>query len=359
MEHVNAGMFVSMGLALVVLGCPEDDGLDDDDSSEQQQSELRAPADLEGLVVEGSYQLRWIDSNAGDSHWQILRRAAEAEDFEELAVQGETLYLDERFDPTAPPVYRVCAVDGARGGECADLDSSVRYWTYIRIIGYDSLWGDDGPTRQEIISWHLTWDLTEKAPDADNFNLLLMGDWYGDEGSIWAHAGAGGNEIVEVDEINTGDVQDYRDFFDWAVAVHPGQHYVVSYWSHGGGSAVNIDAAIGYDDTDADSLDTEETGEILRYLADISGQQVELFSACACLTQMVENAYALRDAVRYFVAGETVVGCGCDALDVFWDDPDQTARPPLHSFVVTAGNIVVVVGSCVVVVTDGNIVVSS
>lgn len=311
-----------------LLGCPADVIEGDDDSAEQQPVELRAPVDLEGLVVDASYQLRWTDSNSGAADWEISSRAAGEDAFEPLAELGavETGYLDEQYEASAAPVYRVCPVDGERVGDCAELDSTVRYWTYIRIIGYDSLWGSEGPTRDELIGWHLTWDMTQKAAAADNFNLLLMGDWYGDEGSIWAHAGEAGNEILEVDEINTGEVQHYRDFFDWAVAEFPGQHYVVSYWSHGGGSAVNVDAAIGYDDTDADSLDPEETGDALRYLADLTGRQVEVFSVCACLTQMVENAYALRDAVRYFVAGETVVGCGCDALDVFWDQPDQTAR---------------------------------
>ena len=314
--------------ALTLLGCPDDDTGDDDDSAAQQPVELRAPVDLEGLFVEDGYQLRWTDSNAGASSWQILNRGSMAETFVEIGqVEPDTTsFVDAGYAADVEPVYQVCAVDGERTGECAELDSTQRYWTYIRIIGYDSLWGDSGPTREELIGWHLTWDMTQKAATADNFNLLLMGDWYGDEGSIWAHASPSGNEIVEVDEINTGDVDDYRAFFDWVVDGYPGQHYVVSYWSHGGGSAVNVDTAIGYDDTDADSLDPEETGEALRYLADLTGRQVEVFSACACLTQMVENAYALRDAVRYFVAGETVVGCGCDTLDVFWDQPDQSAR---------------------------------
>jgi len=327
MGHEKVLLVLWAALVAALWGCPEDDPGDDDSASEQPV-ELRAPVDLEGLYVDDDYQLRWTDSNSGASGWQVLNRGAGADTFVEIGrvVAGTTAYLDTEYDADVEPVYQVCAVDGDRSGECAELDSTVRYWTYIRIIGYDSLWGDEGPTREQLIGWHLTWDMTEKAASADNFNLLLLGDWYGDEGSIWAHASATGNEIVEVDEINTGDVDDYRAFFDWAVDGYPGQHYVVSYWSHGGGSAVNLDTAIGYDDTDADSLDPEETGEALRYLADLTGRQVEVFSACACLTQMVENAYALRDAVRYFVAGETVVGCGCDALDVFWEEPDQSAR---------------------------------
>jgi len=313
--------------ATLSLGCPGDEVTDDDDSSTGELPALLAPIDLEGLIVEGGYQLRWTDTNDGAAGHRVESRGPQDAEFTALEdlEPGSSSYLDGAFAPQNRPVYRVWAVDGDRQEESAELDSTLRYWTYARLIGYDALWGDSGPTRQELLSGHVTWDLQQKASSADNFHLLLFGDWYGDEGSVYVYAGPDGTEITDHDEPNTGDEITYRDFFDWMVANYPAQHYVISYWSHGGGSA-RSDRDIGYDYTDDDSLDPEETGRMLAYLADISGRPVEVFSVCACLTQMVENAYALKDAVRYFVAGESVVGCGCDVLDVFWDQPDQTPR---------------------------------
>ena len=310
----------------VLLGCPEDE-VADDDSATGELPALAAPANLEGLIVEGGYQLRWTDTNDGAAGFRVESCGPEGTAFAILEELGPDVscFLDGTFDPATRPVYRVTAVDGDRQSDPAELDSALRYWTYARLIGYDALWGDSGPTRQELISGHVTWDLQQKASAADNFHLLLLGDWYGDEGSIYVHAGPDGTEIVEQHELNTGDEHTYRDFFDWMVASYPAQHYVISYWSHGGGSA-RSDRDIGYDYTDDDSLEPEEMGGMLDHLADLTDRPVEVFSVCACLTQMVENAYALKDSVRYFVAGESVVGCGCDVLDVFWDQPDQTPR---------------------------------
>jgi len=317
--------FLLLGcLAALLLGCPEEEM--DDDSAVEELPALVAPGDLEGLIVEEGYQLRWTDTNDGVAGYRVEGKGPQDSAFAPLDEldPGTQSFLDGAFDPGSRPVYRVLAVDGERQSDPAELDSELRYWTYARLIGYDALWGDAGPTRQELISGHVTWDLQQKASAADNFHLLLLGDWYGDEGSVYVHAVAGGSEILEQDELNMGDERTYRDFFDWMVASYPAQHYVISYWSHGGGSA-RSDRDIGYDYTDDDSLDPEETGGMLAYLAEITGQPVEVFSVCACLTQMVENAYALKDAVRYFVAGESVVGCGCDVLDVMWDAPDQSA----------------------------------
>ncbi len=314
-----------LALLAGIVGCPAET----DDDTAEEIGPLNDPSGFEGLIVDEGYQLRWADGNEVEVSHELQRRLPDQDDFQPLAAvePGSTSHLDEDFDADAPPLYRVRATQGERVSEWAELDASVPYWTYMRLIGYDSLWGDEGPTRQELVSWHLTYDMTEKAADAPNIEFLLLGDWYGDEGSIYAHTGPDGAEFVELDELNTGDVATYEAFFDWAVANHPGQHYVVSYWSHGGGSAMARGSRdIGYDDTDDDSLDPEEMGASLRYLAGLAGDQVDVFSVCACLTQMVENAYALRDAVRFFVAGESVVGCGCDVLDVFWDDPDQTPR---------------------------------
>jgi hypothetical protein len=64
---------------------------------------------------------------------------------------------------------------------------------------------------------------------------------------------------------------------------------------------------------------------VLDYLSLKVKRKVEVFFVCACLQQMVENAYALRASVRYVVAGESSVGCGCDILSVLKDNLDKDA----------------------------------
>ncbi len=331
-DHIplSAVLAVTVLSLVLVPGCPTQPSDDDD-----EPGPLVAPAGLTGLVIDGGYRLRWGDTNGDEDGYRVERRAGAESEFAALGeLDADAVELvDGAFDAAQEYVYRVVAVRGEARSDPAELDSTVPYWTYVRCIGYDALWGDSGPDMAELIAGHITWDMESRGGSNANISLLLLGDSYGDEGSIYAHVGANGTEFLERDELNMGDVQTYRDFFDWAVANHPGQHYVVSYWSHGSGSAFKggdggdrVPKSIGFDATDDDELDPEETAEALAHLAELAGNEVQVFSVCACLTQMVENAYALRDAVLYFVAGETSVGCGCDVLDVLYDQPDQTPR---------------------------------
>jgi hypothetical protein len=287
------------------------------------------PQDFFGLATADGYRLSWHDPVA-DEDWYVLERITGTGAAEQVSIidRSASSYTDPDFSETDPPAYRLCSVGAGVTGGCVTCDASLPTWTYIRIIGYDALWGQDEPTRSDVLS-HLS---SMSRSRRDNLNLVLLGDWYGDEGSLWGNITSFSYETIDQDELNMGDPQTYRDFFDWVVANHPGQRYAVSYWSHGSGAiaksagATAAAKAIGFDSTDEDQLDPDETAEVMRYLAEATGRPVEVFFACTCLTGMVENAYALRDSVRYLVAGESVVGCGCDVLEVLDDALDRSAR---------------------------------
>lgn len=319
-------IFGMMAILLTFCGCPDD--MDDDVADDDDGVQLLAPVELTGFVTEDGYRLRWTDTNEQETGYLLEAMDAGAADYTVIAELGADAveYVDPAHAAEFSRQYRLSAIAGEHIGDPALLDSTVPYWTYIRIIVYDNYWGDSGPTLDELVSGHIDYDMAQDGGANENLNLVLLGDALGPEGSIYAVVKPGNInvEIIEKDELNMGDVQSYRDFIDWVLANYPGQRYVVSYWSHGSGSAYKDDKSIGFDHNDDDELGADETGEVMAYLAEQSGHPVEIFSVCACLTQMVENAYPLRDDVRYLVAGETSVGCGCDVLDVLRPHADWT-----------------------------------
>ena len=281
---------------------------------------LSAPGDILGLFVNAGYRLSWTDTNDGEEHYLVERAPTAQGPFQQITRLDANVasYIDTGFPASGRPVYRVWAEAAGQPGPPATCDSGVKAWTYIRVVGYDALWGSKGPTMASLKEGHLQYDL-EGVADRRNINLVLLGDAYGADGSIYAHVGEQGTTVVSKPEVNTGDPETYRQLFDWVVHNHPGQRYALSYWSHGSGSAV------GLDDTSNDQLTTEEMAAVLDHLVSRAGRKVEVLFVCACLQQMVENGYALRESVRYMVAGESTVGCGCDVLSVLKDNLERGA----------------------------------
>jgi hypothetical protein len=286
------------------------------DGSCASQTTLHAPDDFHGMVVGGSYQLRWVDTNVEEERYLLERRGADDTTFTVLAelAPDTTEFLDTGFAGAAGFVYRLAAAAEEQQGEPALCNSAHKLWTYIRIVDYDDLWGSEGPTMDELVTGHVTYGLELAAGD-DNLDLVLLGDSYGNEGAIYAHAQKGGSDIIPQPELDMGSVATYRDFFDWVIAEHPGQRYVIDYWGHGGGVSLPS-GTLGYDKTaGGGGLNSDQVAEMLGYLAEQSGARIGIFYLCTCLNQMFENAYAWRNAVEYVVAGETTVGCAYQPID--------------------------------------------
>ncbi len=296
---------------------------------------LNAPTEFEGMIVSSGYSLKWTDNSNNESGFKIERKLKSDLTYSDLKIlpQNANCYIDNTYSNSNIYEYRICSYNDDTISDYVSLSSDLKLWTYIKIVCYDALWGSPpGPNMDDnIIGAHLNNDMVPKLANSQNINGVLLGDSYGDtEGIIYASVDSinGTSIVTHKPEANMGDVQTYKDFFDWVVQNFPAQKYVVSYWSHGGGSYMKqqIDRAIGYDYYPDDELDTEEMGQIFDYLKSITGKDTDVFSVCACLTQMIENVYALKDSVKYFVAGESVVGCGTDLLDTLYNHPELTSE---------------------------------
>jgi hypothetical protein len=110
-----------------------------------------------------------------------------------------------------------------------------------------------------------------------------------------------------VEDMGTVDMGDWRQlvaFGRWAKQNYPANKYMLVVWNHGDGWLENRPAAtdnkgISYDEETGNHLTTPELAAALR---DIGG--VDVYGSDACLMQMAEVVYELKDHARFIVGSE-------------------------------------------------------
>ncbi len=136
--------------------------------------------------------------------------------------------------------------------------------------------------------------------------------------------------IQELGEIDMAAPESLLDFITWAARNYPAERYALIMWNHGTGwkeispqimasydtietdrrrnvpdsisAALNsISYNISYDDTSASSMDIPSLGATMAKVPGILGQPLDLLGFDACLMQMLEVAYEVRDYARYQV----------------------------------------------------------
>ena len=135
--------------------------------------------------------------------------------------------------------------------------------------------------------------------------------------------------IETFSETNTGDPQILYSFVKWAVDNYPADRYALILWNHGSGwwedaksravvssgkkprqplfrhAFPQAHRSICYDDTSGgDALDNRELRIVLVGICTLLGRKIDLLGMDACLMNMVEVAYQLRESVNVIVGSE-------------------------------------------------------
>lgn len=134
--------------------------------------------------------------------------------------------------------------------------------------------------------------------------------------------------VASFGDTNTGDPQVLFDFVNWATQNYPADRHALILWNHGSGwweeeekgraagpgkkrrhlfrhNIPQEHRSICYDDTsDGDALDNRELKVVLTAIGALLGKKIDLLGMDACLMNMVEVAYQLRDSVNYIVGSE-------------------------------------------------------
>ena len=109
--------------------------------------------------------------------------------------------------------------------------------------------------------------------------------------------------VAELGKVDMGDYKHLAEFANWAKTTYPAKRYMLIVWNHGAGwiKSRPMDAAkgISYDDETGNHITTPQFGMAMKAIG-----KVDVIGTDACLMQMPEVNYEIKDHVDYIVASE-------------------------------------------------------
>ena len=109
--------------------------------------------------------------------------------------------------------------------------------------------------------------------------------------------------VAEMGKVDMGDYKNVIDFVNWSKATYPAKKYMLIIRNHGSGWDKSVrsamDRGISYDDETNHHITTPQMGLILK---GVGG--VDVYGSDACLMQMPEVVYEIKDFVPYVVGSE-------------------------------------------------------
>ncbi len=111
--------------------------------------------------------------------------------------------------------------------------------------------------------------------------------------------------VQDMGSANMGDARELLDFITWTKERYPAKRYALIMWNHGSGwikgNPTNYGKGISYDDETGNNIDTPQLGKVLA-----AAGGVDLLASDACLMQMAEVAYEVKDSASFMAGSEEV-----------------------------------------------------
>ncbi|MDA8126538.1 MAG: clostripain-related cysteine peptidase [Deltaproteobacteria bacterium] len=211
-----------------------------------------------------------------------------------------------------------------RGDRADQQTTGQAKWTFLVYMAGDN--NLDGAALRDIAEM-------AKAGSTKDVHILVQLDRIEDQKTRRFRITQGGGfkkDCIETfGDTNTGDPQVLYSFCQWAIANYPADRYALILWNHGSGwweeaksraagpvgrrlhrqlfrhTFPQAHRSICYDDTSGgDALDNRELRVVLAGICTLLGRKIDLLGMDACLMNMVEVAYQLRDSVQVIVGSE-------------------------------------------------------
>jgi len=114
----------------------------------------------------------------------------------------------------------------------------------------------------------------------------------------------GSKLIQDLGMIDQGDYRNLSAFGKWAKQAYPAKKYMLIVSNHGSGWEKGVKRAIenkgiSYDEQSGNHINTPQLGQALKEIG-----KVDVFGTDACLMQMAEVVYEIKDSVDYIVGSE-------------------------------------------------------
>ena len=169
------------------------------------------------------------------------------------------------------------------------------------------------------------------------------GDWKGTRRYLMEKDGDTGkisSKVLEdLGKVDMGDYKNLAAFGKWAKSAYPAKKYMLIVWSHGTGwdkgLKAGISKGISYDDATLHHINTPQLGLALKEIG-----RLDIYGSDACLMQMAEVAYEIKDSVDYIVGSEETEPDDGYTYDTFLGllaakpdmAPDELARAAVESY---------------------------
>jgi len=108
--------------------------------------------------------------------------------------------------------------------------------------------------------------------------------------------------LADLGKVDMGDYKHLVDFATWGKTNYPAKRYMLIVWNHGAGwikSQALGEKGISYDDETGNHITTPQFGMAMKAIG-----KVDVIGTDACLMQMPEVNYEIKDYVDYIVASE-------------------------------------------------------
>ena len=110
--------------------------------------------------------------------------------------------------------------------------------------------------------------------------------------------------LADMGTVDMGDYNQLAEFGKWVKANYPAKRYMLVGWNHGSGWEKSLDLfptvkGISYDDESGNHISTPQLAQAIREMGG-----VDIYASDACLMQMAEVAYELKDTAKLTVGSE-------------------------------------------------------
>ena len=109
--------------------------------------------------------------------------------------------------------------------------------------------------------------------------------------------------LADLGDKDMGAYQSVIDFAKWAKTAYPAKRYMLIFWNHGAGwtrsGSRPVTRGISYDEASGNHINTPQMGLIMKALG-----KTDVVGTDACLMQMAEVDFEIKDSVEYIVASE-------------------------------------------------------
>ncbi len=198
----------------------------------------------------------------------------------------------------------------------------VALWSVLSLFFVGGLWAQDEP--EALKNWtflvFINADNNLDSAGVDDLNemetagssakvniVVQMDRWHGPAKRYYVRRGE--SDIVQdLGEVDMGDWQQLVKFAKWGIENYPAKHYALVIWNHGSGwnkhKSDLFGRGISYDDTDGGHITTAELEQASAEINALIGKNMDILGFDACLMNMFEVAYQVRNEATYIVGSE-------------------------------------------------------